>query len=219
MSDNPKPGRGSPRREPIEGRYGRLEPLDAARHGPSLYAAVAGDDSLWDYMAYGPFAGERAFVDWLMSRQDLPDPLTFAVCRPDGECLGLASLMELRPAMGVGEVGHILYSPRLQRTALASEAIYLFGRRLFDDLGYRRYEWKCNAGNAASRRAAERFGFTFEGVFRQHQIVKGRNRDTAWFSMLDSEWPTCKAAFERWLEPSNFDAEGRQKTPLDARRR
>jgi RimJ/RimL family protein N-acetyltransferase len=133
-----------------------------------------------------------------------------------GRAVGIATLMEIRPAMRVIEVGHIVYSPLLQRTPLATEAQYLLARYVFETLGYRRYEWKCNALNAPSRRAAERFGFTFEGVFRQHLIVKGRNRDTAWFSMLDSEWPARKAAFERWLSPENFDAAGQQKTSLAA---
>ena len=142
-------------------------------------------------------------------------PYSYAVVNA-GRAVGIATLMEIRPAMRAIEVGHIVYSPALQRTALATEAQYLLARYAFETLGYRRYEWKCNALNAASRRAALRFGFTFEGILRQHMIAKGRNRDTAWYSMLDSEWPARKAAFERWLAPDNFDADGHQKTPLSA---
>ena len=133
---------------------------------------------------------------------------------PSGKAVGYASYMRIEPVHRVIEVGSILYTPRLQQTTLATEAMYLMARHVFEDLGYRRYEWKCNALNAPSRRAALRFGFTFEGIFRQHMIVKGRNRDTAWFSMLDSEWPVRKANFERWLDPSNFGADGRQKVAL-----
>jgi RimJ/RimL family protein N-acetyltransferase len=147
-------------------------------------------------------------------RAALADPYAYAVIDAEGRAVGIATLMEIRPTMRVIEVGHIVYTPALQRTPLATEAQYLLARYIFEELGYRRYEWKCNALNAPSRRAAERFGFTFEGVFRQHLIVKGRNRDTAWFSMLDSEWPTRKAAFERWLAPGNFDAAGRQNMSL-----
>src|SRR5262249_35444135 len=170
----------------------------------------------WAYLGYGPFAGEAAFAAWLAERPKLADPYSYAIVAPDGRALGIATLMEIRPAMRVIEVGNILYTPPLQRTPLATEAQYLLARYVFETLGYRRYEWKCNALNAPSRRAAARFGFTFEGEFRQHMIVKGRNRDTAWFSMLDSEWPARKAAFERWLAPENFDAQGRQKTKLGA---
>jgi RimJ/RimL family protein N-acetyltransferase len=131
-----------------------------------------------------------------------------------GGAVGILSLMEIRPAMRVIEVGNIVYAPALQRTPLATEAQYLIARYAFETLGYRRYEWKCNALNATSKRAAERFGFSYEGLFRQHMIVKGRSRDTAWFAMLDSEWPARKAAFERWLAPENFDRDGRQKTKL-----
>jgi RimJ/RimL family protein N-acetyltransferase len=165
-------------------------------------------------MGYGPFADEAAFLAWVPERAALADPYAYAVIDAEGRAVGIATLMEIRPAMRVIEVGHIVYTPALQRTPLATEAQYLLARYIFETLGYRRYEWKCNALNAPSRRAAERFGFTFEGVFRQHLIVKGRNRDTAWFSMLDSEWPARKAAFERWLAPANFDAAGRQKTSL-----
>ncbi len=195
------------------GRFGHVEKLEA-RHAAELWQAAKGADELWSYMGYGPFADETAFLAWVPERAGLADPYAYAVIDADGRAVGIATLMEIRPAMRVIEVGHIVYSPVLQRTPLATEAQYLLARYVFETLGYRRYEWKCNALNAPSRRAAERFGFTFEGVFRQHLIVKGRNRDTAWFSMLDSEWPARKAAFERWLAPANFDAAGRQKTSL-----
>jgi RimJ/RimL family protein N-acetyltransferase len=144
----------------------------------------------------------------------LDDPYSYAIVDRSGQALGIATLMEIRPSMGVIEVGHILYSPALQRTPLGTEAQYLLARYAFETLGYRRYEWKCNALNAPSRRAALRYGFVFEGVLRQHMIAKGRNRDTAFFSMLDSEWPARKTAFERWLAPENFDADGQQRTSL-----
>jgi RimJ/RimL family protein N-acetyltransferase len=198
----------------LEGRYGRIEKL-VARHGADLWRAYAGHDHIWTYLAaYGPFAGEAAFRKWFESRLPLEDPYSYAVVDRGGRVLGIATLMEIRPAMRVIEVGHIVYSPALQRTPLGTEAQYLLARYAFETLGYRRYEWKCNALNAASWGAALRYGFVYEGTFRQHLIAKGRNRDNAWFSMLDSEWPARKAAFERWLAPENFDAEGRQRTSL-----
>ena len=199
----------------VEGRFARLEKLDAARHGANLWAAVKDNDHIWDFLAYGPFANEAGFTAWLATRAALTDPLYYTVLeKKTGRALGCLTLMETRPAMGVIEVGHIFYSPALQKTPAATDAIYLAAKIVFDDLGYRRYEWKCNDLNDPSKFAALRFGFTFEGVFRQHLIVKGRNRDTAWYSMLDSEWPVRKAAFERWLSPDNFDASGRQKIAL-----
>jgi RimJ/RimL family protein N-acetyltransferase len=200
------------------GTFGSVEKLDAALHGVDLWAALRGDDTLWPYMGYGPFADETAFMTWLGERPKLADPYSYAILDAEHRAVGIFTLMEIRPAMRVIEVGHVVYSPRLQRTPLATEAQYLLARYAFETLGYRRYEWKCNALNAPSRRAAERFGFTYEGVFRQHMIVKARNRDTAWYSMLDSEWPSRRAAFERWLSPDNFDAEGRQKQGLVAMR-
>jgi RimJ/RimL family protein N-acetyltransferase len=200
----------------LEGHYGRIEKLDPARHGTSLWDAVSVAPTMWDYMPYGPFDSASVFQDWLAERATLVDPYVYAVISPDGRTLGIAALMAVRPDMGVIEVGHIAYSPALQRTPLGTEAQYLLARYAFETLGYRRYEWKCNALNAASRRAAERYGFTFEGIFRQHMIVKGKNRDTAWFSILDSEWPARNAAFERWLAPANFNSDGRQKTGLAA---
>jgi len=198
----------------LEGRFGRVEKLDADRHGTSLWQVLKDDNATWAYLGYGPFADEAAFASWLAERPKLADPYSYAIVAPDGRAIGIATLMEIRPAMRVIEVGNIVYSPALQRTPLATEAQYLLARYVFETLGNRRYEWKCNALNAPSRRAAERFGFTFEGLFRQHQIVKGRNRDTAWFSMLDSEWPARKAAYERWLAADNFDAAGRQRASL-----
>jgi RimJ/RimL family protein N-acetyltransferase len=204
------------RPEPVtlEGRFGRVERL-AQHHDAALWNAVKDHDQLWTYMSsYGPFADFAAFSAWVGSRLALDDPYSYAVVDKSGDAIGIATLMEIRPAMRSIEVGHIVYSPSLQRTPLATEAQYLLARYVFEMLGYRRYEWKCNALNAASRRAALRYGFLFEGILRQHMIAKGRNRDTAYFSMLDSEWPARKAAFERWLAPENFDREGRQKAKL-----
>ena len=172
---------------------------------------------MWQYLFEGPFADRAAFEVHLKRIAASEDPLFFAILdNASGSALGYASYMRIEPVHRVIEVGSILYTPRLQQTTLATEAMYLMARHVFEDLGYRRYEWKCNALNAPSRRAALRFGFTFEGIFRQHMIVKGRNRDTAWFSMLDSEWPARKANFERWLDPSNFGVDGRQKVALSA---
>jgi RimJ/RimL family protein N-acetyltransferase len=201
----------------LTGQYGRVEKLDAARPAADLWQAVEGHDHIWTYMsAYGPFADEQAFAQWVAGRAALDDPYSYAIIDSTNRAVGIATLMEIRADMRVIEVGHIVYSPVLQRTPLATEAQYLLARYVFETLGYRRYEWKCNALNAPSYRAAERFGFTYEGIFRQHLIVKGRNRDTAWFSMLDSEWPARKRGFERWLSPDNFDDEGRQKASLSA---
>jgi RimJ/RimL family protein N-acetyltransferase len=170
---------------------------------------------LWQYLFEGPFPDRVAFDVHLRKIAASEDPLFFAILdSQSGSAVGYASFMRIEPVHRVIEVGSILYTPRLQQTTMATEAMYLMARHVFEDLGYRRYEWKCNALNAPSRRAAMRFGFTFEGIFRQHMIVKGRNRDTAWFSMLDSEWPLRKANFERWLDPSNFSADGKQKASL-----
>ncbi|MEJ1161819.1 GNAT family N-acetyltransferase [Prosthecomicrobium sp. N25] len=210
----PRPAR-PPERVVREGRFARIEPLDAARHGPDIWAAGVDRPEIWTYLGYGPFADEAAFLVWLATRDTLSDPLYFAVVdRSTGRALGCATLMEIRPAQGVIEVGHIFFSPSLQRTPIATEAIFLLMAYVFDELGYRRFEWKCDNGNEPSKRAARRFGFTPEGVFRQHMIVKGRNRDTAWFSILDREWPALKPAFESWLSPENFDPEGRQRRSL-----
>ena len=207
--------RARPARATIAGTWGRLEPLSAAKHGADLWAAVVGHDSVWTWMSYGPFRDEAAFMAWLAGREELTDPLAYAVVdAASGKALGVMTLMEIRPAHGVIEIGHIFFAPVLQKTRAATEAIYLAMRHAFDELGYRRFEWKCDALNAPSRTAAIRFGFTFEGIFRRHMVVKGRNRDTAWYSIVDAEWPVVKAGFETWLKPGNFDADGRQKAPL-----
>ncbi|MGE0564308.1 MAG: GNAT family N-acetyltransferase [Pseudolabrys sp.] len=200
----------------IEGRYGRIERLDP-RHAASLWDAVKGHDAIWTYMSsYGPFADADEFVRWVDSRIALDDPYSYAIVEPSSRAVGVFTLMEIRPQMRVIEVGHVVYSPALQRTPLGTEAQYLLARYAFETLGYRRYEWKCNALNAASRRAAERYGFVFEGLLRQHMIAKGRNRDTAWYSILDSEWPQRKRNFERWLAPDNFRPDGKQTLSLAA---
>jgi RimJ/RimL family protein N-acetyltransferase len=200
----------------LEGRFGRVERLQQS-HCKAMWGAVKGHDHIWTYMSsYGPFPDAAAFETWVASRIALEDPYSYAVVEPSGSCVGIATLMEIRPAARSVEVGHIVYSPKVQRTPLGTEVQYLLARYAFETLGNRRYEWKCNALNAPSRRAALRYGFVFEGVLRQHGIAKGRSRDTAYYSMLDSEWSARKAAFERWLAPDNFDAGGRQKTSLAA---
>jgi RimJ/RimL family protein N-acetyltransferase len=198
----------------LSGRHGSVERLDAARHRANLWDAVAGHRDIWTYMRYGPFTDAAVFSDWLTSREEASDPFYYAIVDRSGRAQGLASLMRIEPEMRVIEVGNILLSPSLQRTPLATEAQYLLARYVFETLGFRRYEWKCDALNAASRRAALRLGFSFEGIFRDHMIIKGRSRDTAWFAMLAAEWPARKADFERWLAPENFDANGAQKTKL-----
>jgi RimJ/RimL family protein N-acetyltransferase len=197
----------------LEGRYGHVERL-VQHHDSALWKAVEGHDANWTYMGYGPFGDFAAFSRWLAGRVTLDDPYSYAIVDRSGQAVGIATLMEIRPAMRVIEVGNIVYSPALQRTSLGTEAQCLLARYAFETLGYRRYEWKCNALNAPSRRAALRYGFAFEGILRQHMIVKGRSRDTAYYSMLDSEWPARKAAFERWLAPENFDASGKQHVSL-----
>jgi RimJ/RimL family protein N-acetyltransferase len=206
---------GRPDAVKLHGRFCAIEKLDLVRHAESLWQAVKGHDDLWVYMGYGPFADEPSFLRWVEDRAVLLDPFAYAVVdQASRRAVGTVTLMEIRPAMGVVEMGNVVYTPLLQRTAAATEAQYLLARYAFDDLRYRRYEWKCNALNAPSRRAAERFGFTYEGTFRQHMIVKGRNRDTAWYAMTDGDWPAVKAAFEAWLKPENFDEGGAQKRGL-----
>ena len=206
-----------PERITIRGRYVTIAPLDPELHGESLWAGTGGlqNAALWDYMPDGPFPERAAFDAHLRAKAASPDPKFFAIIdTASGGAIGHASLMRIDTKNRVIEVGGIMYSPRLKRTPGGTEAMYLLARYVFDDLGYRRYEWKCNALNAASRAAALRYGFSFEGIFRQHMIVKGRNRDTAWFSMLDSEWPARKRAFEQWLRPENFDENRSQRQPL-----
>jgi RimJ/RimL family protein N-acetyltransferase len=206
-----------PERTILEGRYVTLVPLDPEVHGEALWDATKGDqnDALWRYVAEGPFPDRDDFDRVLAGMAASEDPLYFAIVgRSTQRAAGRASYLRIDTKHRVIEVGSILYAPALQRTRGATEAMYLMARHAFEDLGYRRYEWKCHALNEASRCAALRLGFTFEGIFRQHQIVKGRNRDTAWFSMLDSEWPRRKEAFERWLNPENFLPSGEQKKRL-----
>lgn len=197
----------------IKGRYGRIEKLQD-HHAADLWDAVKGHDDLWTYMGDGPFNDADLFAAFIAKRAGLDDPYAFATIDGNGRAVGYFTLMEIRPAARVIEVGNVLYTPALKQTKLGTEAQYLLARYVFDTLGYRRYEWKCNALNTPSRRAALRYGFVFEGLFRNAIIVKGRNRDTAWYSMTDGEWPARKAAFERWLAPDNFDAQGRQKISL-----
>lgn len=197
----------------LEGRYGRVERLDV-HHTADLWQAVKDDDATWTYMSiYGPFTGPEEFAAWIPQRIALTDPYAYAIVDPNGRALGIVTLMEIRPAHRSIEVGHIVYSPALQKTPLGTEAQYLLARYVFETLGYRRYEWKCNSHNLPSRRAALRYGFRFEGILRAHMIAKGRNRDTAYFAMLNSEWPARKGNFERWLSPDNF-AGGKQKISL-----
>jgi RimJ/RimL family protein N-acetyltransferase len=206
-----------PGRVPLEGRYVTLTPLDPELHAEALWEATKGEqnDPLWRYVAEGPFRRREDFDKTIGAMAASEDPLFFAIIdRALERATGRASYLRIDPKHRVIEVGSILYSPALQRTRGATEAMYLMARHAFEDLGYRRYEWKCNALNEASRRAALRLGFTFEGIFRQHQIVKGRNRDTAWFSMLDGEWPERRKTLERWLDPENFSAAGEQKRRL-----
>jgi len=201
----------------LAGRWVRLERLDSAAHAAALWRAVRGHDEVWDWLADGPYEAEAGLAEALEAKAAGAAARFYAVVTEAGRgAEGYASLMRMDPANGVIEVGNIMFSPGLQRTRAATEVIYLLARYVFEGLGYRRFEWKCNAGNLPSRRAAERFGFVFEGIFRQHMVVKGRNRDTAWYSMLDGEWAARKAAFEAWLDPANFDGAGRQIKRLGA---
>jgi RimJ/RimL family protein N-acetyltransferase len=198
----------------LRGRYGRLEKL-APRHATDLWTALAGHDQIWTYISTdGPFATVGEFSTFLEKRAGADDPYAYAIVDKSDRALGYLTLMDIRPQMRAVEVGHVIYSPALQRTPLGTETQYLLARYAFEALGYRRYEWKCNALNAASWRAALRYGFVYEGTSRQFMIAKGRNRDNALFSILDSEWPVRKLNFERWLAPENFDSGGRQKLSL-----
>jgi RimJ/RimL family protein N-acetyltransferase len=209
----------APPRTAMAGRYCRLEPIDE-RFASDLQAAASDDPDgrTWTYLPYGPFATEGDYRRWLVATCLGDDPLFFAVVdAATGTAVGQASYLNIKPGQGSIEVGHLHFSPRLQRTRAATEAMYLMMRRAFE-LGYRRYEWKCDALNTPSRAAAERLGFAYEGIFRQAAVNKGRNRDTAWYAAIDSEWPALSAAFEAWLAPENFDDAGRQRSSLRARR-
>jgi len=206
-----------PSRTPLEGRYVRLEPLDATRHGDDLYEIATTPDASerFRYLSEEPPESRAAFQTWLEKVQASADPLYFAVIdKKSGKAAGRQTFMRMEPAHGCIEIGHIHWGPVIARMPAATEAHYLFMRHVFEDLGYRRWEWKCNDRNEPSKRAAKRFGFKAEGLFRQHMIVKGESRDTAWFAIIDSEWPALKSAYEEWLEPSNFDASGQQRRRL-----
>ncbi len=196
----------------LQGHWLRMEPVSVAEHGADLFAAINGrDDGLWTYMPYGPFASEDEFLQWLAAKQAARDPWFYAyVNRATATACGMGAFMRADAPNGSIELGNIWFSPALQKSREATEAIFLMIRHAFDDLGVRRVEWKCDALNAPSRKAALRFGFSFEGIFRQHYIIKGRNRDTAWFSIIDKEWPVIGAGFEAWLQESNFDTVGQQ---------
>jgi RimJ/RimL family protein N-acetyltransferase/ribosomal protein S18 acetylase RimI-like enzyme len=200
----------------LQGRWCRLEPLDPARHLDDIWQAMAGHDAVWTWLPSAPPPSREAYGELLAMMAGKDGILPFAVIdEADGKAKGHLWMMEIRPEHGVFEIGWITYSPSLQRTRAATEAVYLVGEYGFS-LGYRRYEWKCNNLNGPSKRAALRFGFQYEGLFRQHMVVKGRNRDTAWYSILDGEWPQRALAFRRWLSPENFDAAGEQKIALGA---
>jgi RimJ/RimL family protein N-acetyltransferase len=220
MSENLKDWqpRARPERKVMEGRYVRLEPLDAKKHGDGLFAAstVPDADGRFTWLFESPPESRAAFDAWLEKVQASEDPLQFAVIDiASGKVAGRQTLMRIDPNHGVIEIGSIYWGPIIARKPAATEAQYLFARYVFDELGYRRYEWKCHNDNAPSKRAAERFGFKFEGIFRQHMVAKGANRDTAWYSIIDTEWPALKKSYEDWLDPSNFDTEGVQKKRLE----
>ncbi|MEI4479991.1 MULTISPECIES: GNAT family N-acetyltransferase [Phyllobacterium] len=202
-----------PAPEPLEGRYVRLEPINAAKHGDGLYEAstVADADGRFRYLFEDVPESRNAMTPWLEKVEASKDPLFYAVIdKASGKVAGRQALMRIDAAHGSIEIGNIYWGPLIARKPAATEAQYLFMAYAFDVLGYRRYEWKCNNSNEPSKRAAERFGFTFEGIFRQHMVQKGQNRDTAWYSVTDQEWPALKAAYQAWLSPDNFDAEGQQ---------
>lgn len=212
---------GRPARRPITGHFCSLEPLSAAAHSQQLFDANSKDRTgrLWTYMPYGPFEREDEYRTWVQAQALKEDPVFFAIVDHRArQATGVASFLRIHPQDGSIEVGHINFSPLLQKTAAATEAMYLMMAYVFDDLGYRRYEWKCDALNASSRRAAERLGFLYEGVFRQATVYKGRNRDTAWYAITDRDWTALKPRFEAWLRPDNFTSDGTQRTPLQARR-
>ncbi|TWI47793.1 RimJ/RimL family protein N-acetyltransferase [Pseudomonas duriflava] len=206
-----------PEPKTLEGYYICLEPLDAQRQGDDFWITLHGpkaDPDLWDFLPYGPFSSREAFNTWLTGHAASTDPLFFAVIDSrSGQAQGLLSLMSIVPEHGSIEIGHVIFGRAMQRTPRATEAVYLLAREAFA-LGYRRLEWKCDDRNERSRRAAKRFGFSYEGLFRQHRVVKNQSRNTAWFSLLDKEWPECRQAFETWLSPDNFDAHSNQQQRL-----
>lgn len=198
----------------LAGQTVTLERLDADQHAADLFRAFSGHDALWEYLPYGPFTSASAYHRWVKEAANQTDPLFYVLRnRATGHCGGVASYLRISPNAGSIEVGHICIAPELQKSVQATEAMFLMMQLAFD-AGYRRYEWKCNAANMASRRAAQRLGFSYEGIFRQAAVIKGRNRDTAWFSVIDSEWTALREAFGAWLAPSNFDARGRQREHL-----
>ena len=218
---DPLPVGNVPDMRPLHGRWMRLDHVSAVKHAADLYASFDGKDPeghIWTYLGYGPFASLEEFTEWVKAREAARDPWFYAFVRRDtGKAEGMGSFMRNDAANGVIEIGHIWMSPGLQQTREATETIYLMMRHCFDDLGVRRLEWKCDSLNAPSRKAADRFGFTYEGIFRQHYIIKRRNRDTAWYAMLDTEWPKARSAFEAWLKEDNFDDNGLQKAKLRVR--
>jgi RimJ/RimL family protein N-acetyltransferase len=206
-----------PPRTAMAGRFCTVEPLDPERHAAQLFAAYAEDAEgrIWTYLPRGPYATLGEYRSWAESACRGDDPLVHAILDKSSDAaVGTAAYMRIEPAIGVIEIGSITYSPRLQRRPAATEAMYLMMRRVFDELGYRRYEWKCDSLNQPSREAAARLGFRYEGLFRQASITRARNRDTTWFSVIDSEWPALRAAFERWLDPANFAPDGTQRRSL-----
>lgn len=206
-----------PERQILEGKFVRLEPLNAAKHGDDLYEAstVADVEERFQWLYETPPASRQEFDEWLIEKEKSEDPLFFAVIdKKTGKVTGRQTLMRIDPANGVAEIGNIYWGPLMARTPAATEAQYLFMQYIFDTLGYRRYEWKCNNANIPSKKAAERFGFEFEGIFRQHLIVKGKNRDTAWYSVIDADWPDLNTAYKQWLSDDNFDENGLQKMRL-----
>jgi RimJ/RimL family protein N-acetyltransferase len=210
-------GAARPQRGILEGCYARLEPINGEQHGADLLAAAQapGVEQRFRYLFDEPPEDLATFMPWLTKAEHSSDPLFFAVIdRATGRVEGRQAFMRIEPVHGVIEIGSVLWGPAIARTRVATEALYLFARHVFDTLGYRRFEWKCDALNAPSRRAALRFGFTFEGEFRQHMVVKGRNRDTAWFAITDTDWPRLKAGYDAWLKPENFDADGQQRSKL-----
>ena len=201
----------------LEGRFCRLEKLDPQQHSQGLFEALSADEAgaLWTYLPESPAADLTALTEWVMRVSGKTDPAFYALIeRSTGRCLGRAAYMRIAPEAGSIEVGSILYSPRLQRTPMATEAMFLMMQHAFETLGYRRYEWKCDALNEPSRRAAERLGFSYEGIFRQALVYKGRNRDTAWYSIIDGDWPAIRKGYQAWFDPANFDQRGRQKQSL-----